>query len=146
MAVSSSLDNVDSRLVSFFQDLKRTLPGVYVFESRRSWARQAELYAACKAGTGSCPAAAPGSSAHQFGKALDINGFSAVENRKSIESVLVRHPDIEWGVDWKQSDPPHFQIRNWRKGLGPSFSEIIIDGGYWVWIVIAIILIYILNR
>ncbi|WP_061216097.1 M15 family metallopeptidase [Leptospira santarosai] len=145
MAVSSSLDNVDSRLVSFFQDLKRTLPNVYIFESRRSWARQAELYAACKAGTGSCPAAAPGSSAHQFGKALDINGFSAVENRKSIESVLVRHPDIEWGVDWKQSDPPHFQIRNWRKGLGPSFSEIII-GGFWVWIVIAIILIYILNR
>ncbi|MDI7219567.1 M15 family metallopeptidase [Leptospira santarosai] len=144
MAVINSLENVDSRLVSFFQDLKRTLPGVYVFESRRSWARQAELYAACKAGTGSCPAAAPGSSAHQFGKALDINGFSAVENRKSIESVLVRHSDIEWGVDWKQSDPPHFQIRNWSKGI--SFGDKFFDGGFWVWIVIAIIIILYLNR
>ncbi|MDI7181684.1 M15 family metallopeptidase [Leptospira santarosai] len=143
MAINS-LENVDSRLVSFFQDLKRTLPGVYVFESRRSWARQAKLYAACKAGTGSCPAAAPGSSAHQFGKALDINGFSAVENRKSIESVLVRHPDIEWGIDWKQSDPPHFQIRNWSKGI--SFGDNFFDGGFWIWAVIAIILIYILGR
>ncbi|MDL5247647.1 M15 family metallopeptidase, partial [Leptospira weilii] len=142
MAVINSLENVDSRLVSFFQDLKRTLPGVYVFESRRSWARQAKLYAACKTGTGSCPAAAPGSSAHQFGRALDINGFSAEKDRKSIESILVRHPDIEWGIDWKVVDPPHFQIRNWSKGL--SFSEKIFDGGLWVWAVIAIILIYIL--
>ncbi|AVV80992.1 M15 family metallopeptidase [Leptospira santarosai] len=144
MAVVSSLENVDARLVSFFQDLKRTLPNVYVFESRRSWARQVKLYAACKTGTGSCPAAPPGSSAHQYGKAVDINGFSAVENRKSIESVLVRHPDIEWGLTWKASDPPHFQIRNWRKGL--SLKEQIIDGGYWFWAVIAIILIYVLNR
>ncbi|EMP02321.1 M15 family metallopeptidase [Leptospira santarosai] len=143
MAINS-LENVDSRLVSFFQDLKRTLPGVYVFESRRSWARQAKLYAACKAGTGSCPAAAPGSSAHQFGKALDINGFSAEKDRKSIESVLVRHPDIEWGIDWKQSDPPHFQIRNWSKGI--SFGDNFFNGGFWIWAVIAIILIYILGR
>ncbi|WP_016755825.1 M15 family metallopeptidase [Leptospira santarosai] len=146
MAVVSSLENVDSRLVSFFQDLKRSLPSVYVFESRRSWARQGKLYAACKSGTGHCPAAPPGSSAHQFGRALDVNGFSAERDRKKIESVLVNHPDIEWGIDWKASDPPHFQIRNWRKGLGPSLSEIIIDGGYWVWIVIAIIIIYHLSR
>lgn len=46
MAVISSLDNVDSRLVYFFQDLKKNLPSVYVYESRRSWARQAKLYAA----------------------------------------------------------------------------------------------------
>ncbi|EMN31035.1 serine-type D-Ala-D-Ala carboxypeptidase [Leptospira interrogans serovar Pyrogenes str. L0374] len=144
MAVISSLENIDQRLVSFFQDLKRTLPSVYVFESRRSVARQAKLYAACKAGTGSCPAAPPGSSAHQFGRALDINGFSAVRDRKTIEAVLNRHTDIEWGVDWKQSDPPHFQIRNWRKGL--SLKEKIIDGGYWIWIVIAIIIILFLSR
>ncbi|WP_061223162.1 D-alanyl-D-alanine carboxypeptidase family protein [Leptospira weilii] len=144
MAVISSLESVDPRLVSFFQDLKRSLPGVFVFESRRSWARQAKLYAACRTGTGSCPAAAPGSSAHQFGRALDINGFSAEKDWKTIESVLVRHPDIEWGIVWKQSDPPHFQIRNWSKGL--SFSEKIFDGGLWVWAVIAIIIIYILNR
>ncbi|EQA61723.1 M15 family metallopeptidase [Leptospira alexanderi] len=144
MAVINSLENVDSRLVSFFQDLKRSLPSVYVFESRRSWARQAKLYAACKAGTGSCPAAPPGSSAHQYGRALDVNGFSAVKDRKQIESVLVNHSGIEWGVDWKQSDPPHFQIRNWRRGL--SLSEKIIDGGYWIWIVIAAIIIYVLNR
>ncbi|WP_078124334.1 M15 family metallopeptidase [Leptospira alexanderi] len=144
MAVINSFENVDPRLVSFFQDLKRTLPNVYVFESRRSWARQAKLYAACKAGTGHCPAAAPGSSAHQFGRALDINGFSAEKDRKTIEAILVKHPNIEWGIDWKQSDPPHFQIRNWSKGL--SFSEKIFDGGLWVWAVIAIIIIYILNR
>ncbi|UNE66401.1 M15 family metallopeptidase (plasmid) [Leptospira interrogans] len=144
MSVISSLDNVDSRLVSFYEDLKRTLPSVYVFESRRSWARQAKLYAACKAGTGSCPAAPPGSSAHQYGRALDINGFNTERDRKTIESVLVRHPDIEWGIGWKQTDPPHFQVRNWSKGL--SFSEKIIDGGYWFWAVIAIIIIYILNR
>ncbi|EMS89736.1 D-alanyl-D-alanine carboxypeptidase family protein [Leptospira noguchii] len=144
MAVISSLENVDSRLVSFYEDLKRTLPSVYVFESRRSVARQAKLYAACKAGTGSCPAAPPGSSAHQYGKALDINGFSALENRKIIDSVLVRHPDIEWGIGWKQTDPPHFQIRNWSKGL--SFGDKFFDGGYWVWAVIAIILMYLFNR
>ncbi|EQA70707.1 D-alanyl-D-alanine carboxypeptidase family protein [Leptospira noguchii] len=144
MAVISSLENVDSRLVSFYEDLKRTLPSVYVFESRRSVARQAKLYAACKAGTGSCPAAPPGSSAHQYGKALDINGFSALENRKIIDSVLVRHPDIEWGIGWKQTDPPHFQIRNWSKGL--SFGDKFFDGGFWAWAVIAIILIYFLNR
>ncbi|EMF80046.1 serine-type D-Ala-D-Ala carboxypeptidase [Leptospira weilii serovar Topaz str. LT2116] len=144
MAVISSLENVDPRLVLFFQDLKRSLPSVYVFESRRSWARQAKLYAACKAGSGSCPAAAPGSSAHQYGRALDVNGFSAQRDRKTIESVLIRHPDIEWGVDWKVVDPPHFQIRNWSRGL--SFSEKIFDGGLWVWAVIAIILIYILVR
>ncbi|EMF44614.1 serine-type D-Ala-D-Ala carboxypeptidase [Leptospira interrogans str. FPW1039] len=144
MSVISSLDNVDSRLVSFYEDLKRTLPSVYVFESRRSWARQAKLYAACKAGTGSCPAAPPGSSAHQYGRALDINGFSAEKDRKTIESVLVRHPDIEWGIGWKQTDPPHFQVRNWSKGL--SFSEKIIDGGYWFWAVIAIIIILFLSR
>ncbi|WP_061285632.1 M15 family metallopeptidase [Leptospira interrogans] len=144
MSVVSSLENVDQRLVSFFQDLKRTLPSVYAFESRRSFARQAKLYAACKAGTGSCPAAPPGSSAHQFGRALDINGFSAVRDRKTIEAVLNRHTDIEWGVDWKQSDPPHFQIRNWRKGL--SFQDKFFDGGYWIWIVIAIIIILFLSR
>ncbi|MGE8711601.1 D-alanyl-D-alanine carboxypeptidase family protein [Leptospira interrogans] len=144
MSVISSLDNVDSRLVSFYEDLKRTLPSVYVFESRRSWARQAKLYAACKAGTGSCPAAPPGSSAHQYGRALDINGFNAERDRKTIESVLVRHPDIEWGIGWKQTDPPHFQVRNWSKGL--SFSEKIIDGGYWFWAVIAIIIILFLSR
>ncbi|WP_078129704.1 M15 family metallopeptidase [Leptospira alexanderi] len=144
MSVINSFENVDPRLVSFFQDLKRSLRNVYVFESRRSWARQAKLYAACKAGTGSCPAAAPGSSAHQYGRALDINGFSAEKDRKQIESVLVNHPEIEWGIDWKASDPPHFQIRNWSKGL--SLKEKIFDGGYWVWAVIAIILIYILNR
>ncbi|EMF80029.1 serine-type D-Ala-D-Ala carboxypeptidase [Leptospira weilii serovar Topaz str. LT2116] len=144
MAVISSLENVDPRLVLFFQDLKRALPSVYVFESRRSWARQAKLYAACKAGTGSCPAAAPGSSAHQYGRALDVNGFSAQRDRNTIESVLMRHPDIEWGIDWKQSDPPHFQIRNWSRGI--SFSEKIFDGGLWVWAVIAIILILYLNR
>ncbi|WP_061254421.1 D-alanyl-D-alanine carboxypeptidase family protein [Leptospira interrogans] len=144
MSVISSLDNVDSRLVSFYEDLKRTLPSVYVFESRRSWARQAKLYAACKAGTGSCPAAPPGSSAHQYGRALDINGFNAERDRKTIESVLVPHPDIEWGIGWKQTDPPHFQVRNWSKGL--SFSEKIIDGGYWFWAVIAIIIILFLSR
>ncbi|EKO96153.1 M15 family metallopeptidase [Leptospira interrogans] len=144
MAVISSLDNVDSRLVSFYEDLKRTLPSVYVFESRRSWARQAKLYAACKAGTGSCPAAPPGSSAHQFGRALDVNGFNAERDRKTIESVLVRHPDIEWGLSWKQTDPPHFQVRNWSKGL--SFSEKIIDGGYWAWLVVVIIIILFLSR
>lgn len=144
MAVTSSLDNVDSRLVSFYEDLKRTLPSVYVFESRRSWARQAKLYAACKAGTGSCPAAPPGSSAHQYGRALDINGFNAERDRKTIESVLVRHPDIEWGIGWKQTDPPHFQVRNWSKGL--SFSEKIIDGGYWAWLVVVIIIILFLSR
>ncbi|WP_061234397.1 D-alanyl-D-alanine carboxypeptidase family protein [Leptospira interrogans] len=144
MSVISSLDNVDSRLVSFYEDLKRTLPSVYVFESRRSWARQAKLYAACKAGTGSCPAAPPGSSAHQYGRALDINGFNAERDRKTIESVLVRHPDIEWGIGWKQTDPPHFQVRNWSKGL--SFSEKIIDGGYWAWLVVVIIIILFLSR
>ncbi|AKP25956.1 Serine-type D-Ala-D-Ala carboxypeptidase [Leptospira interrogans serovar Manilae] len=144
MAVISSLENVDQRLVSFFQDLKRNLSNVRVFESRRSWARQAKLYAACKAGTGSCPAAPPGSSAHQYGRALDINGFSAVRDRKTIESVLAKHPDIEWGIDWKATDPPHFQIRNWRRGL--SISEKIIDGGYWIWIVIAVIIILFLSR
>ncbi|WP_061247642.1 M15 family metallopeptidase [Leptospira noguchii] len=144
MSVINSLENVDPRLVSFYEDLKRSLPSVYVFESRRSWARQAKLYAACKAGTGSCPAAPPGSSAHQFGRALDINGFSADRDHKTIKSLLVRHPDIEWGADWKQTDPPHFEIKNWRKGL--SFSQKIIDGGYWAWVVIAIIIIYILNR
>ncbi|UOG50309.1 M15 family metallopeptidase [Leptospira noguchii] len=144
MAVISSLDNVDSKLVSFYGDLKRSLPSVYVFESRRSWARQAKLYAACQAGTGSCPAAPPGSSAHQYGRALDINGFSAEKDRKTIESVLVRHPEIEWGLGWKQSDPPHFQIRNWSKGL--TFSDKFFDGGFWVWAVIAIIIIYIFNR
>ncbi|AJR16581.1 serine-type D-Ala-D-Ala carboxypeptidase [Leptospira interrogans str. UI 08452] len=144
MAVISSLENIDQRLVSFFQDLKRTLPSVYVFESRRSVARQAKLYAACKAGTGSCPAAPPGSSAHQFGRALDINGFSAVRDRKTIEAVLNRHTDIEWGVDWKQSDPPHFQIRNWRKGL--SFQDKFFYGGYWIWIVIVVIIILFLSR
>lgn len=144
MSVVSSLENVDPRLVIFVQDLKRSLPSVYVYESRRSWARQAKLYAACKAGTGSCPAAPPGSSAHQYGRALDINGFSAERDRKTIESVLNQHPDIEWGVDWKQSDPPHFQIRNWSKGL--SLKEQIVDGGYWIWLVIAILILLYLNR
>ncbi|MBE8401334.1 M15 family metallopeptidase [Leptospira borgpetersenii] len=144
MSVISSLENVDPRLVSFFQDLKRSLPNVFVFESRRSWTRQAKLYAACKAGTGSCPAALPGSSAHQFGRALDINGFSAEKDRKTIESILIKHPDIEWGIDWKAVDPPHFQIRNWSKGL--SFQDKFFDGGYWVWVVIAIIIIFLLNR
>ncbi|EMJ96711.1 M15 family metallopeptidase [Leptospira alstonii] len=144
MAVINSLENVDPRLVSFFQDLKSSLPGVFVFESRRSWARQAKLYAACKAGTGHCPAAPPGSSAHQFGRALDINGFSAEKDRKSIESVLNRHSEIEWGIDWKESDPPHFQIRNWSRGL--SFQDKFFDGGLWVWAVIAIIIIFLLNR
>ncbi|WP_061256276.1 M15 family metallopeptidase [Leptospira interrogans] len=144
MSVVSSLENVDSRLVLFFQDLKRSLPSVYVFESRRSWARQAKLYTACKMGTGSCPAAPPGSSAHQYGKALDVNGFSAEKDRKTIESVLNRHPEIEWGIDWKATDPPHFEVKNWRKGL--SFQENFFDGGLWFWTVIAIILILYLNR
>ncbi|XDD52384.1 M15 family metallopeptidase [Leptospira sp. WS92.C1] len=144
MAVVNSLENVDPRLVSFFQDLKKNLPSVYVFESRRSVARQAKLYAACKAGTGSCPAAPPGSSAHQYGRALDINGFSAERDRKKIEAVLVKHPEIEWGLTWKSSDPPHFQIRNWSKGL--SLKEKIIEGGYWVWLVIAILILMYLNR
>ncbi|EMF80921.1 serine-type D-Ala-D-Ala carboxypeptidase [Leptospira weilii serovar Topaz str. LT2116] len=144
MSVISSLENVDPRLVLFFQDLKRTLPSVYVFESRRSFARQAKLYAACKAGTGSCPAAPPGSSAHQYGRAVDINGFSAERDRKTIESVLNRHTDIEWGVDWKQPDPPHFQIRNWSRGL--SLSEKFFDGGLWVWLVIAVLILMYLNR
>ncbi|TGK25373.1 M15 family metallopeptidase [Leptospira stimsonii] len=144
MSVTNSLENVDPRLVSFFNDLKKELPSVYVFESNRSFKRQVKLYWACVNGTGSCPAAPPGQSAHQYGRALDINGFSSSKDRKKIESVLVKHPEIEWGVDWKKSDPPHFQIRNWRKGL--SIKTQIVEGGNWIWLVIAILILYLIAR
>ncbi|EKP11721.1 hypothetical protein LEP1GSC191_4192 [Leptospira borgpetersenii serovar Mini str. 201000851] len=75
---------------------------------------------------------------------MDVNGFSAEKDRKTIESVLARHPEIEWGIDWKATDPPHFQIRNWSKGL--SFRENFFDGGYWVWLVIAVLILLYLNR
>lgn len=145
MSIVSSLVGVDPRLVLFWEDFKKGIPSAVIYESKRSVARQAKLYWACKRGTGSCPAAPPGRSAHQYGKALDINGFSPEKDKAKIESVLKRHPFIEWGGNWKgkTNDPPHFQIRNWRKEV--ELVQRIEKGDVLVWLVIVVVIIVLLN-
>jgi len=76
---------------------------IVVNSSYRSWAKQAALYAAYKAGLSKFPAAPPGRSYHNIGLALDVGNWYD----SAIKQALIKH-----GWNWFGSgDNVHFSYK-----------------------------------
>lgn len=68
---------------------------------RRTWGRQKVLYDRYMRGESTLPAAPPGRSLHQYGRAFDM-----VTNSPSALGSVWRR----MGGKWYESDPPHFEV------------------------------------
>lgn len=106
---------------------------VRIISGTRTQAEQQALYQKYLAG--GPQAAPPGHSNHNFGLAVDLGIFdptvagarSYIDGHDSARSTKVYRQiarsvgeglGVEWGGDWKRSDPPHFQIRpSWAKEM-----------------------------
>lgn len=77
----------------------------------RSYAEQARLFALYKAGRGNL-AAPPGTSVHEFGRAVDLGG--AIRNRYSAQHLWLQRVAQQYGFSWtgrwfKQIEPWHWE-------------------------------------
>jgi LAS superfamily LD-carboxypeptidase LdcB len=83
-------------------------PAVTVTSARRTFVEQSRLYRAWKEGRSSLPAAPPGRSMHQLGRAFDVV-------RRGIDPFsddLLPQMGAAWiamGGRWFSSDPVHFE-------------------------------------
>lgn len=77
---------------------------------KRSRAKQADLYALYRRGEG-LPAARPGTSAHEFGLALDYS------TRRDLYPVMWRLARSLGFVTLGWHDPVHVEARNWRAAV-----------------------------
>lgn len=107
---------------------RRGIP-FYAFEYKRSLARQAELYAQGRTTSGpKVTNAKAGSSAHNFGLAVDLIHATRLWDLTKKEWDLVgsvgkeiarkMNLKIVWGGDWTRPyDPAHWQVQGWRNHL-----------------------------
>jgi len=82
-------------------------PHATVTSTKRSRKSQAALYRNYVAGRSRFPAAAPGSSKHERGLALDLGGLSAGQLSKL--GKLWRSWGGRWGGSFRSRDPIHFE-------------------------------------
>ena len=90
---------------------------IYIDSGKRSYEKQAELYQAYLNGTGNL-AAAPGTSRHETGNAVDINNewFTALDNDYLSQFGLIKNVDGEnWHVE---------AIDGWNGGGGSVATAI----------------------
>ena len=117
---------------------------VHILSGTRTYAEQAKLYEAYKAGTGGL-AARPGFSNHNFGIAWDVGVFTAdgkyiddlVKSKKMTQKevdaeykklgALGKALGMHWGGDWSNPDYPHHQMRD-NDDL-PEIREAFNNGG-----------------
>lgn len=88
---------------------------IRITEGKRSWFRQAQLYAQGRFTSGPIVTnAAPGTSVHEFGRAFDV----AIMGPRPYEPELMgyvgqigRALGLKWGGDFKSiDDKPHFEL------------------------------------
>lgn len=81
----------------------------------RTFAQQSKLYTAFKAGQSKYPVAAPGTSAHEFGFAFDVDLGSDGANLSDLGSVWE-----SWGGVWggRYGDPVHFEFPGFKASAG----------------------------
>lgn len=122
---------IDPRLLHFMAQLSGALKresniplghyddfyGFRIYEGYRSKERQDFLYEQGRTKPGPIVTKArAGQSAHNYGMAVDLCDINLELKKAEIEKTLLGNPAIEWGGHWKNfPDPPHFQIRNWKK-------------------------------
>jgi hypothetical protein len=83
-------------------------PGrVYVSSVRRSKKTQLGLYLDWITGRSRYPAAKPGTSKHERGRAFDLGGLSASQQRQL--GAAWKSWGGRWGGDFSNSDPIHFE-------------------------------------
>ncbi len=120
---------VDKRLQNFFEDLKKEIPKIQFAEGYRPNKKQEEIYWSQRdRKTGELlPGIKPedvatwargGQSAHNHKKAFDVDGINLKTDKEKIDSILQRHPEIQWGYYFRRlgkwNDPRHFQIKDWK--------------------------------
>ena len=105
--LQSSDDRIRKYFTALFQIAQKLNPRAYVSSVTRSRSDQAELYKAYVSGRSRFPAAAPGTSKHERGLAMDIGGLQPAELRY-LGAVWKR-----WGGRWGGSfkDPIHFESK-----------------------------------
>ena len=69
----------------------------------------------------------PGQSAHNYNPSLAFDiafinvkqklDWSPINFKRFTDIIKVKEPLCECGLDWKFSDSPHIQLRNWRNYL-----------------------------
>ena len=83
---------------------------VWIISGRRSSAEQAELYARAQAGRSTLPAARPGESLHEQGRAFDIGtDFALSEGQWRCLGELGEALGLTWGGRFSTPDRNHFQ-------------------------------------
>lgn len=116
-ACEEKLKGVDSRLVSFVEQLRGIYPDAHVCWGVRGEAEQ-ELFK--KQGTSK---ASFGQSPHNYGLAVDIfrltlsnsASFDPVWYRTKLAPVVAANPDLVWGGTFKSLvDLPHVELANWK--------------------------------
>jgi peptidoglycan LD-endopeptidase CwlK len=81
--------------------------GVYVTSARRSFAQQAALYDRWLAGASDYPAAPPGTSYHEFGRAFDLGGYPKDWPGWPVLGRIWESLGGRWGGRF--ADPIHFE-------------------------------------
>lgn len=106
------LQSVDKRVLPYATALLQAAfqlsSGVHVTSAKRSIADQRRLYAAYVAGRSKYPAAAPGSSKHETGRAFDIGGLSS--SQLAQLGALWESWGGRWGGNFRAKDEIHFEV------------------------------------
>ncbi|MBE7410547.1 MAG: D-alanyl-D-alanine carboxypeptidase family protein [Leptospiraceae bacterium] len=147
------ISGVDKRLQNFFEDLKKEIPQIQFAEGYRTNKKQEEIYWSQRdRKTGELlPGIKPedvatwargGQSAHNHRKAFDVDGINLRTDKEKIDSILKRHPEIQWEFYFFRkggwNDPRHFQIKDWRN------NKLIYSGISLVGIIILLLFAYFL--
>jgi peptidoglycan LD-endopeptidase CwlK len=104
--LASSNPQLRPYFTALFQIATKMNPNAYVSSVKRGSAKQRELYRNYVAGRSRYPAAPPGTSKHELGRALDIGGMTPAQ--LSYLGAVWRSWGGTWGGDFR--DPIHFQV------------------------------------
>jgi len=105
--LSSADPGLRQRFTALVQIAKLLSPNAYVSSVKRSSQEQKKLYADWVAGRSKYPAAAPGTSKHERGRALDIGGMSPAQ--LAYLGRVWRSWGGRWGGNFTPKDVIHFE-------------------------------------
>lgn len=122
----SELVSAYEKAADKFRELYPTDPQPFLTYTHRSDEEQNKLYAQGRTEKGQIVTnAKAGESPHNYlpSFAFDIafitGGRKLSWDKKLFKkfSVIIKeiNPSIEWGGDWRFSDPPHFQLKAWNE-------------------------------